>query len=285
MAILDETTGRPAEPDWGCYEAASGSAAQDADAGAMGPDAVASVLVQVSYAPGNNVGFAGATVDQFLEASALGQPTHSGLSDAAGQVMFTVPSHTQRISLWVHGTSNTGSAVTDIVDALVLDVPVVWPPNPIIAPALVALAVDTTIVNVLGSLEQGDRTKATLSATVRDCNGIDVSGAQLELIDAATGAPVKSGTGAGEPFGVYGRFALPDKTCTFTSWQRSEWLMLNAPVNVGNGAVTSEYKIRATGRMRESEAAPALLDERPVELHAGAWVSASPYKVYPAAAR
>ena len=147
--------------------------------------------------------------------------------------------------------------------------------------AVISAAVDTLLANVLGNLALGDRNKAVLSAVVRDCRGRDVGGAQLELIDGETNAPVASGSEAGEPRAVYGRFALPHPECTYTSAERSEWTMVNAPTNVSKGVITHPYRVRAKGRLRASDAEPAILDERAVELFPGDFSFVHPYRVAP----
>jgi hypothetical protein len=282
MSGFDAQTGSTLEPDWSCYLSITQS---DADAGVLiDPGTAPSAVIEVSYAPGNNVPFPAAMIDQFFAPSALGKPAYSGIADAAGRLMFPAPAGTERISLHVHAVADPMNPIGEIVDTYAFDVPFAWPPHVVKASAYVTVAVDATIVNVLGSAELGDKTKAILYANVRDCQGRDVGGAQVELIDVATQAPVAVGTAACQPFGVYGRFALPDTTCTFTTAQRSEWMLLNAPVNVSNGAVSQAFKVRAKGRMRASDVEPVILDERPVELHSGAFINAYPYRVSPAAA-
>ncbi len=46
-------------------------------------------------------------------------------------------------------------------------------------------------------------------------------------------------------------------------------MLVNAPVNVTNGAKTRSYRLRFKGRMHESDVAPVILGEREVELFPG----------------
>jgi hypothetical protein len=74
----------------------------------------------------------------------------------------------------------------------------------------------------------------------------------------------------GAPSVGYSEFALPNPECTFTTPGDGAWVMVNAPVNVSDGAKTHSYRLRMKGRMRESDREPVLLGEREVELFAGA---------------
>jgi hypothetical protein len=280
MQGFDAQMNMSTEPDWGCYTGST--SVDDADGGTAPSSGTATpAIIRVTYAPGNNVGFAGATVDQFFGPSTLGKPASTGVSDSTGQIMFQAASGTQRISMRLHAMTDPNSALSNFVDSYVLELPIAWPPSFNGVSAFISQGVDATLVNVLGSPDLGDKTKAFLGATVRDCQGHDVGGAQVELIDVSTDMPVDMGMGAGEPRGVYGRFALPDKTCTFTTPQRAEWLMLNAPVNVSNDAVSHQYKVRSKGRRRDSDAEPVILAEQMVELHSGGYTFTSPYRTWP----
>jgi hypothetical protein len=283
MQAFDPEAGAFVDPDWSCY-AGTATSAHDADAGAAPSEAGVdkSAILQLTYAPGNSVPFPGGTVDFFFGHSTLGKPALTGVTDAdAGTIRFTAPAGEELVSVWVHATKNPTSPVTDIVDVHEFDLPIVRSPAVIGASALVSLPVDALLANVLGAAELGDRRKAILGAVVRDCRGRDVGGAQLELIDTETNAPVAQGTGAGEPRAVYGRFALPDVSCTYTSAERSEWMMVNAPTNVSNGAVTHAYRLRAKGRMHASDSQLVILGEPAVELFSGGFSSVRPYRISP----
>jgi hypothetical protein len=278
MSAFDSATGMYFEPDWSCYESRED---EDADAAPQDAGADRPAILQLTYAPGNKVPFPGeATVDVFFGPSALGEPAFTGVTDAdAGTIMFIAPAEEEFVSVWVHATRMPASPLNDIVDLYELSLPIVRPPAMIGASVLISSPVDSLLANVLGSRELGDRSKAILSAVVRDCRGHDVGGAQLELIDAEKNAPVPSGTAAGEPRTIYARFALPDPTCTYTSPEGSEWLMVNAPTNVSDGALTHAYRVRATGRMRASDSAPVTLGEPAVELSSGGFTVARPYRI------
>jgi hypothetical protein len=276
MFGFDAQRGEAREPDWGCYA----DAVKDA-CPSLGVEK--SATVQVSYAPGNNVAVAGVVVDQFFGPSTRGKPSFSGVTDDAGRVTFQAPSGTERISFWLHGATGTGDALKDLVDVYAFGVPLVWPPSVVSASAVVSVAVNTVLINVLGSLDLADRNRAVIMAAVRDCSGHDVAGAQLELVDATTNTVITPGVGVGEPRAVYGRYALPDTTCRYTNAERAEWMMLNAPTNVSGGAASHAYKVRATGRMRASDTEPVLLDERAIELYPGSFSFVYPYRVWPPA--
>jgi hypothetical protein len=278
MRAFDSVTSTYIDPDWSCYAGdagVSGAGAAPRDAGGD-----RSAIFQLTYAPGNRIPYPGATADFFFGSSTLGKPALTAVTDAdAGTITLTVPGEQELVSVWVRATRNPTSPITDIVGVHALALPLVRPPAVISASAVISSAVDTLLANVLGALALGDRSKAMLSAVVRDCRSHDVGGAQLELIDGETNAPVTSGSAAGEPRAVYGRFALPHPECTYTSAERSEWMMVNAPTNVSNGAVTHTYRLRAKGRMRASDPAPVILDERAVELFSGDFSFVHPYRV------
>ena len=113
---------------------------------------------------------------------------------------------------------------------------------------------------------------------MRDCLGRDVGGAVFELIDGETDQPVQVATSGSGPRVAYQQFALPNPSCTFTSVGRSDWMMLNAPVNVEGDKVTHRYRLRLKGRMRESDAEPKVFAEREVELFAGSITAVRLYK-------
>lgn len=154
MQAYERETLSRVEPDWSCYATEAGVTTDNSDAGA---DRAA--ILQLTYAPGNNVAFGGGYRRCLLRAVDPRQPGDH----------------------WDYGCRCGDD-------------------------------------HVLG----GDRSKALLGAAVRDCRGRDVGGAQLELIDGEANTPVVSGTAAGEPRAVYGRFALPDRQCTYTSAERSQ---------------------------------------------------------------
>jgi hypothetical protein len=79
---------------------------------------------------------------------------------------------------------------------------------------------------------------------------------------------VQTGTTGTLPRAAYSLFALPSASCTFTTTGRSEWMLLNAPVNVSGDKVTHAYRLRLKGRMRASDLEPVVLGEREVELFA-----------------
>ena len=214
------------DPDWSCYAGAEEDI--DLDAGQDG----ATRTVTLHVAPLPQIWFAGATVDLFFGPSTLGTPSRTGVFDAnASDLTFEVPSAIRTVSARVHAKTGAPEGLS-VVETREYGVSI-SSTDSIEAIGLIkdsrALAIDLA----LGGGHE-DPAKAVILASVRDCRGRPVSGAQFELIDDATNMPVPTGTAAGAVRSVYLQFALPKPTCTFTSneQQDSGWMMVNAPVNV-----------------------------------------------------
>ena len=265
MKSLDTNTNMEFDPDWSCYGGSDGGvAAPDAAADAGAPRPFATLRL----APLPQALFGDPTVDVFFGPSTLGTPAYTRtFGGDGGTVSFPLPAGSASVSLHLHEllTPDPSYSILELFEygLPVLDVHI---EGFVTLKASMALSVNLA----LGG-GQEDPGKALLVSYARDCAGHPVSGAQFELVDGATNLPVPTGTGAGDARSSYARFALPTTTCTFTTNEQFEasWMLVNAPVNVMNGAKTRSYRLRFKGRMHESDVAPVILGEREVELFPG----------------
>lgn len=259
MSVLDAETFSEVAPDWSCY--APGSAPES-------PPAARTVSVSVAMsAAGLIASVDRLMLDVFHGPSTLGAPAHTlVLQGDQTSASVEVPAGVSSLSTHVHGLA-TASPQLDVAELREYDVRI--PASSVVE----AAACLTSMITLAGRETLGggtpDPALASISADVRDCQGRDVGGAQLELIDGATGEPVNT-LGEGGPRSAYSRFAIPDPSCTFTTVGRAEWVMVNAPVNTRGDARTHAYRLRLRGRMRAQDREPVLIAERELELFAGA---------------
>jgi hypothetical protein len=266
MKGLDTTTNTEFEPDWSCYDRSEGGVAAP-DAGVDAGDAPTR-LATLRLAPIPKALFGDPAVDVFFEPSTLGTPAHTRVFDGdAGTVSFPVPAGITSVSVHLHEYVPSDPTYT-VAEIFEYGLPVLAGD---IEGFVMLKASQTLSISLAIPGEQPDPQKAFIGSYARDCAGHPVSGAQFELIDGETNLPVPTGTGAGAAASSYTRFALPTTNCTFTTNEQFEasWIMVNAPVNVQNGAKTRSYRVRLKGRRSESDAVPVVLREREVELFTG----------------
>jgi hypothetical protein len=207
-------------------------------------------------------------------------PDFVGAVDDAGMVFFPPPpANTAYLSYRLLASSD--------------EEPIYWQGQPIIPPGKSTLYLgsgqtegnsvstttdETLLTSVFGS-ETPQRSLASLVSASIDCQGNDVEGAQMSLIDEATGAAVPVGTTSGEPRAFYFINGIPNSRCTYTNnVARGVWTMANAPVNEPGS--THSYVLRMTGRMNEtSPATGETIAETPVELYSGGITLALPRKL------
>ena len=267
MSVLDLESFSEVAPDWSCY-ARPGSPEPSAAARAV------SVSVAMSAA-GLIASVDKLTLDVFHGPSTLGAPASTlVLHGDQRAASIEVPAGVSSLSTHVHALG-TASPQLDVAELREYDVRI--PASGVVeASAYLTSMVALAAREVLGG-GTPDPALARISADVRDCQGRDVGGAQLELIDGATGEPVPTGGEAG-PRSAYSHFAIPDASCTFTTVGRAEWLMVDAPVNVGAGVRTRSLRLRLRGRMRAEDEQPVIFGEREVELFAGGTTIVRPYR-------
>jgi hypothetical protein len=141
------------------------------------------------------------------------------------------------------------------------------------------------ITSILGS-QPPQANLAVLVTAARDCQGNDVTGAQLKLIDGVTGQDIAAGaSGPAAPVEAYFLNNIPDSTCTYTnnSGGKAIWSVLTAPVNEVSGVdagAAHPYVLQMYGRRTASDpASGALISSVNVELYPGANSIARVYKL------
>jgi hypothetical protein len=256
------------EPDFDCYMPTATDGGMDRDAGL---DGGAVVTRNISFRTVLKSFVAGVAVDVFSGFSTLGTPTSTQILDAdGGGAEFSLPAATTLLSVRVHPLTRDNASAS-IVESREYGLRLSGQSSSLEGFALISDSRELTVRLALGGSGQDDPSKALLMADVRDCAGRPVNGAQVELIDGQTKQPVAAGTETDGPHVAYTYFALPTPTCTFTTDQQefSDWLMIDAPVNVVNGSNTHSYRLRVKGRRQATDVAPVVIVEREVELFPG----------------
>jgi hypothetical protein len=216
----------------------------------------------------NGSAVAGASVDLFWGITADKQPDFTATTDGTGSFAFQSPAGERLYAFRV----NDSTTLT----------PLVWYDLPIMngsneGACLTKQEAAQLIGGIVGS-QLPDPSKATLVSGVRDCQGREVRGGLLELIDDATGQPIPTGTAKGEARVRYFVNNFPDEKCTFTSNDPSIWAVINAPTNMPGK--THGYTLRFKGR-RKTDAAPVLLGQRSLELWPGKTTIGRAYRLTP----
>lgn len=268
MRAFDKAVDSDVEADWSCYDGKASAASNTRRA----------ALFRLSYAPGGTIAAPGIPVDFYFGDSTLGPPAVSGVTDPMmGSVALDLPAGVQRVSVVEHAHKDESGKNLDTYESREYDLPVV---DGIVAgTSYIEAGVNILPANVIGPGASIDVTKAYLVATVRDCAGRSVSGAQFELLDdqEVLGDSQSKQPGVAHP--IYSQFALPSATCTFTSLQDGAWAMLYAPPNIRDSDKNRSYKLRVKGRKRASDLEPVTLVERELELFAGTLISVHMYKL------
>jgi hypothetical protein len=209
-------------------------------------------------------------VDFFFSASTLGEPAESRTFDGlSAEVEIDVPADLEFLSarLVGHEALSPEFSPVEINEYGLL----VSEDSKLEGYFLVRDSRKLAINLAFGSKGMEDPNKAVIVAFVRDCKGRPVSGAIFELIDGETNTPVETGAQPGMPRVSYSHLGLPTAECTFSSDQQvvSQFMLIDAPVNVVDGANVHPYRLRMLGRKQASDIEPVMLAEREVELFAG----------------
>jgi hypothetical protein len=209
----------------------------------------------------------GVMVDIFFGASTLGEPAVTRVvPPQLDAVTFEAPAGTTIVSARVHAQERNDPGLS-IVEMRQYGFSV---SAEIEGTSLIRGTRDIALNLALAGGEE-DPERALVVADAYDCLRRPVTGAQFELVDGETDAPVQTGAALPLPTSSYVYFALPNPACTFTSNEQIQavWLLANAPVNVVDDASTRSYRLRLKGRRSASDAEPVILSEREVELVAG----------------
>ncbi len=266
LSARDSLTFTEVEPDFHCYRREETDGGKDGDSGVDS----GAVVRKVSFSTAFKSLAAGATVDFFHGSSTLGAPfTTEVLDSDGGAVTISLPQREAVVSARIHALPRATEAAS-IVETRDYGLRVTGDGRSLEGYLLVSASRDLGVREALGGSGSEDPSKALLVVDVRDCAGRPVNGAQVELLDGTTNQVVNAGAMPDGPHVSYSYFALPTPGCAFTTDQQelSTWMMVNAPVNVVNGANIHSYRVRVTGR-RQASAAPVVIAEREVELFAG----------------
>lgn len=263
MKMLDKMNGGIVAPDWSCLTAPPNGASASASASTQ-----ALRFKLRSLTPQD---IQGVQVDFFLSPSTLGQPhaskTFDGQSDL---VSIDVPGGQTSLTVKINGLQRD-DMTRSIAELREYDLPVMTSDEPVqgfmLLTAQRKLIVNEALKNQ--DIRDDDPAKAFLVSYARDCSGHDVSGAQFELLDDS-GAVVQSGAAEGLPHTSYMQFAIPNPECTYTSFDQSAWVMINAPVNASETGKAKTYRLRVKGRLVETDPEPVLFGQADVEMVAGA---------------
>jgi hypothetical protein len=192
-------------------------------------------------------------------------PSFTGQVNADGILFFPAPPAGQQLL-----TYHVSNAAADAGQAPLywLGIPIVAPPGATTYSSLAKSSESELLTSVLGS-EMARSDLALIVSGATDCQERDVTGAQFQIVNTATGAPVASDGSPGSPVSFYTQANLPNVACTYTSNQggRAVWAMVNGPVTAGSSI---QFSIQFMGRMSASQSAPALIDSYPVESYPGA---------------
>jgi hypothetical protein len=210
--------------------------------------------------------FEGVTVDLFWGTSTLGEPALTRAFQA-GAVTFDTPPGVTMFAARVNPAEGTIPGLS-VLEEREYGFPV-QPGKTSIEGSFILRDSLALSVDLATSGGKADPEKALITALALDCRGLQLRGAQYELIDGESGEPVPVGTSPGQPRPSYVQYGLPSTTCEYTSPGTSAWMLIDAPVNVTNGAKTHAYRVRLKGRKTESDAAPVIIGEREVELFPG----------------
>ena len=298
MRALDKDAGVEVDPDWSCYLSndagfldldAGDSAAPDAsDAGdaasdaatpdAEAPDAgsTARVFHLIDFLRQDDV--SGVSVDFFYSRSAAGNPGFNGTTDAKGVITFTPPTtdigvFAYRVNAFVSDASGASRHTTIQYDNLTPRAG-----GTAVGQSITESDLGTLLAGVLGS-QAATKGKSLLVGVAQDCQGRDLKGAVLELIDGATQLPVPTGKASGDMRDSYFYSNLPNDQCTYTSSDKAIWAGINAPTNMpGN---THPYSIRMSGRMHDTDVAASIIGEQPIELWPDIASIVRPYRLSP----
>ena len=260
MRARDLQTYEYLDPDWSCYD--------EPNAQPDGGLTSRSVTFRMTEFP---FIVEGVTVDFFFGASTLGMAAVTRVVEPdAGAVTFDAPAMATTLCARVHARPNAGNPAFSILETHEYGLSIPIDGAPIQGATFVRDTRAITVSHVLDGVEE-DPDKALLVANISDCGGRPVTGARFELIDDETSLPVPTGSEPRATRASYMYFAIPNASCTFTTndQQTSTWVMANAPINVAGGSRTATYRLRASGRMRETDSEPVVIDEWEVELFAG----------------
>ena len=154
------------------------------------------------------------------------------------------------------------------------------PRNPAFAEgqSITQAALAYLLSGILGSQSPAPGSALVVSAA-RDCQGREVRGGVLELIDGETGQPVPTGKATGQLRSSYFFGGIPTEGCTFTSADKAIWSAINAPVNMPGNA--HKYSVRLSGRMHDTDVAAAVLGETPIETWTDQASIVRPYRLTP----
>ena len=262
MKMLDKQMGGVKTPDWSCYA----SAANKPAAAPKGMQALQFKLAALMPSL-----IEGVTLDFFLGASTLEKPYFTSKFDGTSDVVaLDVPAEQTALTVRVNGLEREETA-RSIAELREYSVPILKRDEPVQGFMLLTsqrkLIVNEALKNQ--TTQDDDPEKAFLVSYARDCSGHDVSGAQFELLDDS-GTVVESKSTEGEPHQSYMQYAIPNPDCTYTSFDQSAWVLINAPVNATAKGKSDTYRLRVKGRMAETDAEPVVFGEAEVEMVAGA---------------
>jgi hypothetical protein len=249
------------DPDWSCY-AAPGAPQLDP------PVRMAAGTATFTLMPFIPIVVDGVTVDFFFGSSTLGKPDQTRVfAPGESAVTFDVPAGSSVVAAYVHAMPRDPANRT-VCELREYGCPVFQRDAQV-----QSLAFEQDQLALVANLSlgggQADPTKSLITSVARDCQGRELRGGQFELVDADTNSVVQTGTDPGMPQSAYFQNALPTTACTFTSNDRSAWVMVNAPVSVMDNKPTRRFVVRLKGRMRASDAMPVVIGESPIELFAG----------------
>jgi hypothetical protein len=265
MKLRDPATNRGIDPDWSCYgrqvQPDSAAARSVQFALSIGPLPDAADLQQRIFSL-----IEGVSVEIYFGPSTLGAPALTRVFDAP-TVAFDVPAGVTNLSARIVpiARDNPSLSLVEIREYGIL----IAPDTHMATGNFILHDSRTLAANLALNGGMEDPTKALIVAVARDCSGHDLHGARLELVDAETHEPVPTGTQYGEPCAAYTQFALPTSACTFSVAEQPAWMLVNAPVNVRDGAKTKGYRLRIKGRMEERDLEPVVFAEGDVELFPG----------------
>ncbi len=317
MTAFDPATATQVDPDWSCYatEDAGAFLALDAsddapapadDAGDAGDagDAEVDAAREVDASPdagrdagtppsdgGPDAGHVlkvsdflthaetpGAAVDLFYGSSAGGAPDLRGTTDSAGALAYVPPAAARLLTYRVNARVDPSDDGKSLRTLLWYDNVIVPPPAALAGSSITKKETALLVSGILGS-QAPDATTGTLVTGMQDCQGRQVTGATLEIVDDATHAVVPTGKGSTMK-AAYFLSLFPNLKCTYTTAltpdDQSVWGVVGTPVNMPGH--THGYTLRARGR-RKTDATAVVLGERPLELWADQITVARPYRL------
>jgi hypothetical protein len=110
---------------------------------------------------------------------------------------------------------------------------------------------------------------AMVTGPVRDCDGNDVGGARVKLIDVATNQDVVPGTCERDLRYIYFDSSYPNPKCQYSEASNARFLLVNAEANASGPKAGQAFRIELWGRLQASDASPVKFAERSVDLFPG----------------